>query len=170
MSKVEDEEQQESDIVQPTPPSQANEKRSVPISDIYMREVSSTSSEDRDERSIPAKLFTFSRVILYLLLGLWVLKPIMNFQKAASFSQAMLPIVIYPLLILLHKRLVDKVESELANNKDFLLGGILLFFISVAILVLSLIAPVPFILLRALGILISIIHLLYGVEVLQRYK
>lgn len=162
-------ENNQSDQTQPDS-STEEEKGTVPMVDLFISEAGTAKNDDPGEKSLVARLFQFSRVMLYIALGLSTIEPLKNLQKSQNVSEAILPIVLYPFLIFLHMRLVKKVESELANNKDYLLGGILFFFVAGVLFILSLTISVPYAFLRGLGILISIIHLLYGISVLRRYK
>lgn len=146
------------------------EKVGSMMSDIYMHECRDDESKEEINRSFPEKLFTFSRIVLYIILGLSILEPIQSLRSSENPSQGMIPIVIFPLLIFLHMRLVEKVQSQFANGKDYLVGGILLLFVAFVILLLSLFLSFPLAIIKLLGVLVAIVHVVFAFEVLSRYK
>lgn len=149
--------------------SHKEKKRSLMV-DLYIRENTPPEAEEAVSHSVTTKIFIVSRVLLYLLFVLSALSSIKTTGTKQELSNGFLPFVIYPLVILIHSKLIKKVESELANNKDYLLGGILFFFIAAILGVASIAVSVPFVFLRIVGVLIALSHALYGVEILRRYK
>lgn len=140
------------------------------MTDIYMHEWNDEEPITDSERSMSERMFMFSRIILYIILGLSALGPIQALRKSTDPGQGIFPIMLYPLLIFLHIRLVNRVQSEFANDKDYLVGGMLLLFVAIVITIFSFTVSFPVAIVRYLGLIVAAIHIIFSVEVLKRYK
>lgn len=126
-------------------------------------------SKDPLEVALGDKLFPMAQTLLYIFLGLACIGPIRAMMGGKPATEQLPLLLLFPFLILLHRKLIEKIESEFANGRDYLMGGIVLLFASLIVFTVSIIAPIH-ILMRPLGVISALCHMIYAVNVLQRIK
>lgn len=126
-------------------------------------------STQTGEVTLGDKVLPLAQTLLYLLLGVACIGPIKAMKEGKPATEQLPLLLLYPFLILLHHKLIEKIESEFANGRDYLMGGIVILFASVIVLTISVVVPMH-ILMRPVGVLSALGHMMYAVSVLQRIK